>query len=60
MAGWKIFIGSTAVDLPEYRRAAIEVCQELGLEPIFVGMMRTITSGRRPTIPGGLERPRTG
>jgi serine/threonine protein kinase len=36
MAGWKIFIGSTAVDLPKYRRAAIEVCQELGLEPIFM------------------------
>jgi serine/threonine protein kinase len=36
MAGWKVFIGSTAVDLPKYRRAAIEVCQELGLEPIFM------------------------
>jgi formylglycine-generating enzyme required for sulfatase activity len=47
MAGWKIFISSTAVDLPEYRRAAIDVCHVLGLEPIF---MESFPPGPRSAV----------
>jgi Domain of unknown function (DUF4062) len=41
----KAFISSTSVDLHEYRQAAIQVCNELGLVPIAMEFFEAMGKG---------------
>jgi tetratricopeptide (TPR) repeat protein len=54
MATYKVFLGSTSQDLSDYRAAAIQVCNELGLVPIamefFEAMGRGATAGSKQKL----------
>lgn len=45
MSTKKVFIGSTGLDLKEYRQAAIEVCNELKLVPIAMEFFEAMGKG---------------
>lgn len=50
----KVFISSTSIDLQDYRRAAIELCNRLGMVPVamefFESMGRGATEGSRQKL----------
>jgi tetratricopeptide (TPR) repeat protein len=54
MATYKVFLGSTSQDLRDYRAAAIQVCNELGLVPLamefFEAMGRGATAGSKQKL----------
>ena len=43
----KVMISSTALDLPEHRKAAVDACQRMGFAPIF---METLTAADATTV----------